>query len=121
MKKIKTSIARWLISIAKKLSKDVVNPTLDPKIALCYPPIVEKEYDIRKAQCVQSVPKHIIDGIIESEREEMLQSIIRNVKQKFLSEINLEDVMECEKCNSDDGHSYLIKISLNILAPKYHG
>jgi len=118
MKKLKTNIAKWLILIAKKLSKDVVNPTLDPQVALVYPPIAERHYDIRKAQCVQSVPKHIIDGIIESEREEMLQSVIQNVKQRFLNEVNWEDVMECEIRDSNDHHSYLITVSLNILAPK---
>lgn len=121
MKKFRQTIARFFILVAKKLSKDIVNPTLDPKVACVCPPIYEKAYKAQKAMCVQSVPKHIIDGIIESERDEMLKSIIRNVKQKFRNEVNLEDVMECEIGNSDDNQSYLIKVSLNILAPQKNG
>lgn len=119
MKKIKNTIAKWLVKIAHKLSPNVYTPDMDP-LDDCK--LYERQYDVRKARVVQTVPKHIIDGIIESERDQMLQTIIRNVKNRLIKEANWEDVVECEVRDSDcDSGCYIVEATINVLAPTSHG
>ena len=119
MKKIKNAIAKWLVKIAHKLSPNVYTPDMGP-LDDCK--LYERQYDVRKARVVQTVPKHIVDGIIESERDQMLQTIIRNVKNRLIKEANWEDVVECEVRDSDcDSGCYIVEATINVLAPTSHG
>ncbi len=118
MKKIKDFIAKWLMKIAKKLSSDAFAPDTNQ---LDFSSLHERRYDVRKARFSQMVPKHIIDGIIESERDQMLQTIIRNVKNRLIEEANWEDVVECEVRDHDyDSNFYLVEATINVLAPTSH-
>ena len=119
MKKIKNTIAKWLVKIAQKLSPNVYTPDMEP---LFDGKLYERQYDVRKARFVQTVPKHIVDGVIESERDQMLQTIIRNVKNRLIEEANWEDVVECEVRDSDcDSSCYIVEATINVLAPTSHG
>lgn len=118
MKKLKIKIAKWLIAIAKKMDKDINVPMLGSMDAINLPSLTERLYKPRKASCLQQVPRHIIDGV--DEKEEMLQTVIRNIKRRLVNEANWEDVIETKVRLSDDETLYLIEASINILMPLNH-
>ena len=114
MSKLKTKLARFFLSRAKKLDKDVINegyilPT-EPVTFITY-----DKYNVDRIHC-----QHMLTVVHENyiPKDQLEEMVVRGIASSLADEISKMHRTEIKKEYSDDGERILYSLDLYVCKPK---